>query len=82
MFRDKSRLVCFAVAVCTIYAGVAQATDRNGAFVGYAERAGSAGGGCLDSNELCQTWADGGECERNPGYMETCVEAVSLIAHL
>lgn len=61
-----------------------EGVDRSDAFVGYAERAGagsattsrasaspaaSSEGPCLDRDQNCASWARGGECENNPGFM-------------
>ncbi|KAF5843818.1 hypothetical protein DUNSADRAFT_5055 [Dunaliella salina] len=53
-------------SVMLLFCSSAQSTSRNGAFIGYTERAGTA---CRDNDSSCGDWASKGECTSNPGYM-------------
>lgn len=79
----------------TEHSAFANGHSREGAFIGYTETAGSAGGSgddtpkdsgifessrytgerpswCVDAQpQDCPSWAEGGECERNPGFMHS-----------
>lgn len=62
------------------YAARVPLADRNDAFVGYAERSHPGGTApCVDRDEACQNWANGGECDRNPNYMlASCARACKV----
>jgi hypothetical protein len=37
--------------------------------------------GCQDDNERCWTWAEQGECKRNPGFMLVTCRAACEACH-
>ncbi|KAK3286096.1 hypothetical protein CYMTET_6331 [Cymbomonas tetramitiformis] len=47
--------------------------DRSQAFIGYSEKSVDSKELCKDGNDLCESWAEEGECVRNPHFMtESC----------
>jgi hypothetical protein len=40
---------------------------------------GNGGGGCVDKHEKCLSWAEAGECQKNPGFMlADCLQACNV----
>lgn len=68
--RPPPRSVALLLSAC---ASAAVALDREGAFIGYSESGAGAAAPCADDSEHCASWAEKGECVRNPAYMlESC----------